>query len=183
MEEGVITREMALERTAQLTVQDLMTRRVVAVNGQDLVPLAHAATASSGVAIGEMALDEQRARARVAAGASVILVRRDAETSDMAALASSVGLLTQRGARTSHAAVVARQLGKVCLVGCSELTLDEVARTVAIGGVPFHEGDVITLDGNEGEIFEGEAQTVIEEPVDLLARLSRLNDPANAQQG
>ncbi|WP_204275379.1 PEP-utilizing enzyme, partial [Stenotrophomonas maltophilia] len=69
-----------------------------------------AASACSGVAAGEIALDETAARARQAAGASVILVRSDAQTSDLTAIQVASGLLTQRGARTSHAAVVARQL-------------------------------------------------------------------------
>lgn len=175
LDEGLISRVTAKARTAKLTPQVLMTQRVVSADGQSLVPLAQAATACNGVAIGEIAFDEARARARLASGAAVILVRRDAETSDMAALESAVGLLTQRGARTSHAAVVARQLGKVCLVGCSAMSLDEAARTLSFGAVTLHEGDVITLDGNEGSIYQGAANTVAEEPVELLARLAQLN--------
>jgi pyruvate,orthophosphate dikinase len=108
----------------------------------------------------------------------VVLVRRDAETSDIAALESAAGLLTQRGARTSHAAVVARQLGKVCLVGCSELQIDEAARTVRIGEATLHEGDVITLDGNEGFFYAGAAQVEAQYPEELLARLDALRQRA-----
>jgi pyruvate,orthophosphate dikinase len=107
-------------------------------------------------------------------GASVILIRRDAETSDIGALEAAQGLLTQRGARTSHAAVVARQLGKVCLVGCADMQLDEHARTARFGDVVLHEGDTLTLDGNEGHVYQGAISTIIEEPVDLLARLAQL---------
>jgi len=136
-------------------------------------------TAGLGVATGEIALDETRAQARHAAGVSVILVRRDAETSDIAALEAAQGLLTQRGARTSHAAVVARQLGKVCLVGCEAMQLDEAARTLQFGERVLHEGDVLTLDGNEGCVYAGAVRTVTEEPVALLARLATLA-PAKA---
>ena len=62
-------------------------------------PLGRAASASSGVAVGEIALDEKRAVARHEAGVAVILVRRDADTGDIRALESATGLLTQRGAR------------------------------------------------------------------------------------
>lgn len=65
-------------------------------------------------------LDRACALARHGAGAAVVLVRRDTETSDIAVLESAVGLLTQRGARTPHAAVVARQFGKVCLIRCAD---------------------------------------------------------------
>ncbi len=179
LDEGLIGPQLALERTAGLDRESLARPCIVATGGQALRPLARAATASSGVAVGEVALDEARAVARHAAGASVVLLRRDAETSDIAALESAVGLLTQRGARTSHAAVVARQLGKVCLVGCSELQIDEAARNISIGEVSLHEGDLITLDGNEGLIYAGAAQVERQYPEELLGRLDALRRRAS----
>ena len=174
LEQGLISADVARERTAGLDREALARSRIVAHDGAALVPLARAASASSGVAIGEIALDEARALARHGVGAPVLLVRRDAETADIGALEAAIGLLTQRGARTSHAAVVARQLGKVCLVGCGELQIDDVARTIRIGAATFHEGDLLTLDGNEGAIYAGAAQTEIEYPGGLLARLDSL---------
>jgi phosphohistidine swiveling domain-containing protein len=144
LDEGLIGPQLALERTAGLDRESLAQPCVVAPGGTVLTPLGRAATASSGVAVGEVALDEARAVARHEAGVPVVLVRRDAETRDIAALESATGLLTQRGARTSHAAVVARQLGKVCLVGCTELQIDEAARTLQVGATTLHEGDLIT---------------------------------------
>jgi pyruvate,orthophosphate dikinase len=173
-DEGLITADVARERTAALDREALAMPRVVTMDGSVSVPLAHAVTASSGVAIGEIALDEARVVARHAAGAPTVLVRRDAETSDISALESATGLLTQRGARTSHAAVVARQLGKVCLVGCADLQIDEALRTVTIGRTTLHEGDVLTLDGNDGALYAGSAQTRIEYPMELLSRLTSL---------
>ena len=174
LDEGLISTDLARERTAGLDREALARPRIIAPSGGALVPLARAATASSGVAIGEIALDETRAVARHGAGVPVVLVRRDAETSDIAALESAMGLLTQRGARTSHAAVVARQLGKVCLVGCSELQIDETTRTIKIGETTLHEGDLLTLDGNEGALYAVAVETEIEYPVELLARLKTL---------
>ena len=174
LDQGLITADVARERTAGLDREALALPRLAAGNGAASVPLARAVTASSGVAIGEIALDQARALTRHGAGAAVVLVRRDAETGDISALESSTGLLTQRGARTSHAAVVARQLGKVCLVGCADLQIDEAARTVTIGEVTLHEGDMLTLDGNGGAIYQGAAQTSIEYPEELLSRLASL---------
>jgi len=174
LDEGLIGPKLALERTAGLDRQALARSRVVTESGAPLLALGRAATASNGVAVGELALDEARALARHRAGMPVVLVRRDAETGDIAALESATGLLTQRGARTSHAAVVARQLGKVCLVGCTDLQIDERARTVQVGKTTLHEGDVITLDGNEGVFYAGAARMAIEYPEELLARLDAL---------
>jgi pyruvate, orthophosphate dikinase len=169
--EKLIDADTALRRVAGLTHEALGRPRVVAENGVSLVPLAKAATASSGVAVGEIALDAARAASRHGAGVAVVLVRRNAETSDIAALEQSTGLLTERGARTSHAAVVARQLGKVCLVGCADLHIDEAARSIKIGETTLLEGDLLTLDGNEGSVYAGAVRTEIECPAELLARL------------
>jgi pyruvate,orthophosphate dikinase len=174
LDEGLIGPQLALERTAELDRKSLAQTCVVAPGGTVLAPLGRAATASRGVAVGEIALDEARAVARHEAGVPVILVRRDAETSDIAALESATGLLTQRGARTSHAAVVARQLGKICLVGCSELQVDETSRTIRVGDTTLHEGELITLDGNEGVFYAGAATVAVNYPEKLLARLDAL---------
>jgi pyruvate,orthophosphate dikinase len=174
LDEGLITADIARERTAGLDRKALARSHVVAENGQPPAAVARADTASNGVAVGEIALDEARARARFAAGAQVVLVRRDAETSDISALECATGLLTRRGARTSHAAVVARQLGKVCLVGCADLQVDEAARTVELGGTVLREGEQVTLDGNEGAVYKGTVRTEVEYPTELLTRLDSL---------
>jgi len=174
-DEGVIDAETARARTATLDARALAEHRIANADGVALVPLGHAASAASGVACGEIVFDEARARARRAAGAKLILVRQDAETRDLAALELAEGLLTRRGARTSHAAVVARQLGKVCLVGCEALRLDEAERTLEIGGHILREGDLLTLDGNEGAIHAGAAAFVEFVPQDLLVRLDALH--------
>ena len=171
---GVISADVARERTAAVNPDELVMTRTVSSDGNPLTPLAHAASASSGVAVGEIAFNEAAARARHAVGASVILVRRDAETGDIAALELAAGLLTQRGARTSHAAVVARQLGKVCLVGCAEMQLDESGRSLQIGDTSLREGDLLTLDGNDGAVYAGAVHTAVQPLADLQARLKHL---------
>jgi pyruvate, orthophosphate dikinase len=177
---GLIDRDEALRRTAGLDAAALSVARVVAGDGSALRTLAQAVSACTGVAIGEIALDEDRARARHDAGASVLLLRQDAETRDIAALEIAAGLLTARGARTSHAAVVARQLGKVCLVGCETLQIDLAQREVQLGERRLAEGSVLTLDGNNGTVFEGATQTVQEAPIELLQRLAALRESAAA---
>jgi pyruvate, orthophosphate dikinase len=165
---------VARERTEALKTDDLAKTRTVSSDAKPLTPLARAVSASSGVAVGEIAFDEAAAQAHHAAGASVILVRCDAETGDIAALELAAGLLTQRGARTSHAAVVARQLGKVCLVGCAAMQLDESGRTLQIGETTLREGDLLTLDANDGAVYAGAVHTAVEPLVDLQARLKHL---------
>lgn len=176
MDEGLIDAATALERTAELREEDVGTLRLASQGRPDsaVEPLDHAIPASPGVVSGEIALDGQRAAARAGVGTSVVLVRQDAQTSDISALELALGLLTQRGARTAHAAVVARQLGKVCLVGCESLRIDLSARTVQIGSAVLHEGDVITLDGNDGAIYPGAVAAVMVPDEALLERLRTL---------
>jgi pyruvate,orthophosphate dikinase len=184
LDEGVIDAATALERTAALHEQDLGTMRVLSSTGakEEIRSLALAMSACSGVVSGEIALDGQRAAKRAAAGASIVLVRQDAQTSDIDALESSLGLLTQHGARTSHAAVVARQLGKVCLVGCESLRIDLTQRTLRFGDTVLREGDVITLDGNVGAVYPGMVAAVRVPDAQLLKRLRALRPKKTAAQ-
>ncbi|WP_374445657.1 PEP/pyruvate-binding domain-containing protein [Stella sp.] len=174
LDEGLIDAETARQRTRGLDAHALTIRRIAAAGGGELPLLATAASAAGGVVSGAIAFDEDGARRLRQVGRAVILVRRDAETRDIAALDLADGLLTRNGARTSHAAVVARQLGKVCLVGCEALEIDEARRCLAATDVRLAEGTEITLDGNEGRIFAGRAAVVEDVPGPLLARLAAL---------
>jgi pyruvate, orthophosphate dikinase len=177
-DERLIEAAMALQRTQAVQEDDLATQHLQAqASGSDaLVPVAEATAASNGVVSAEIALDAERVRQRAASGVATVLVRQDAQTSDIGALDSAVGLLTRRGARTSHAAVVARQMGKVCLVGCSGLSVDLAGRRIHLGEQVFEEGDVLTLDGNNGRIYAGEVVTVKVTDQALLKRLLALRE-------
>ncbi|MBT9494190.1 MAG: pyruvate, phosphate dikinase [Paucibacter sp.] len=174
LREGVIDAATARTRCEGLDAEHLRVSRVVAADGQPLQPLARAQAASSGVAIGQIVLDEAGARAAKEAGRPAVLVRRDAETGDSAALEMALGLLTQNGARTSHAAVVARQMGRVCLVACEGLTVDEARREIHIFDTRFAEGDWLSLDGNEACVYAEKVQTEWFCPPELLAELAEL---------
>jgi len=175
-EAGLIDRDEVLRRTALLSESALAEMRLAPATGGSARWLAQAQSACTGVASGEIALDEQRARERHAAGVPVVLLRQDAETRDIAALELAVGLLTARGARTSHAAVVARQLGKVCLVGCSALQIDFARRNARFDQQELAEGDWVTLDGHSGAVYAGALEVVRRVPADLLQRLQDLRN-------
>lgn len=174
-EAGLISPEEARRRTVGLDAETLAVDHLVTDGSEALpAPLAEAACASPGVASGEVALDEARLRERRAVGVEVVLVRPEADTRDSAALADAAGLLTVRGARTAHAAVVARQLGKVCLVGCRGLMIDLDARQLRFGDRVLHEGESITLDGQDGRVYPGALRRQRVIPAELLARLDKL---------
>ena len=122
--------------------------------------------ASPGAAVGEIVLNNEQAESRVAAGTSVILVRRETNPDDLAGMVAASGVLTARGGKTSHAAVVARGMGRCCVVGAEDLAVDEEAGTVHVKsqGVTLKAGDVIAIDGTTGEVFEGDVP-VVDSPV------------------
>jgi pyruvate,orthophosphate dikinase len=167
--EGLLEPEVALSRIEEIDLASVSKTRIAV---DSAAPLAGAQAASLGVASGAIALDVESAE-RLAARGPVILVRRDIETSDIGGIALAAGILTVSGSRTSHAAVVARQLGKVCLVGCVDLEIDLSRRRCRIGPQTLHEGDVVSLDGNEGQVYAGAVEVVTERPERELREISR----------
>jgi pyruvate, orthophosphate dikinase len=118
-------------------------------------------SASPGAAVGRAVFDSGRAVERAAAGEAVILVRRETNPDDLHGMIAAKGILTSRGGKTSHAAVVARGMGKTCVCGAEELDVDIAARRfTAPGGVIISEGDVISIDGTSGVVYQGEVPVV-----------------------
>jgi len=59
------------------------------------------------------------------------------------AMKRAVAIVTDRGGRTAHAAIVSRELGIPCVVGAEGAT------------TTLKDGQVITVDGSRGKIYEG----------------------------
>ncbi len=94
---------------------------------------------------------------------SQILVRPDTVPDDIGMIFNCDGLLTGKGGATSHAAVTAARLGKVCVVGCNGLVVNEAERTCTINEKLFRAGDKISIDGNLGNVYRGHYPTEIVE--------------------
>jgi pyruvate, orthophosphate dikinase len=164
--EGVISPEMALHLLDGLDTGSIVEEKVDTTD----FPIARGLSASGGVASGTIALTSRRAEEDAREG-PVILVRETASPDDIPGISAAAGILTARGARTSHAAVVARELGKVCIVNCTDLGIDQPHHRVHLGGQDLFEGQPITLDGNTGYVFLGKVAARSEKPLDLLLAL------------
>ena len=117
--------------------------------------------ASPGSAAGKLYFTAEAAKAaHTERGERVILARLETSPEDIEGMAAAEGILTARGGRTSHAAVVARGMGTCCVAGCGEARIDENTKTMELGGVVYHEGDYISLDGTTGNIYAGDIPTV-----------------------
>ena len=86
------------------------------------------------------------------------------------------GVLTARGGMTSHAAVVARGMGRPCVSGASGLSIDMATRTARMGSREVKEGEVITLDGSNGDVMLGTVPMVEPELVGDFAVLMEWAD-------
>lgn len=167
--EGLLDPATALARVAEIDLERARLTRFAS----DARAIATAICASPGVASGHAVFDSARAKALAASDEPVILVRHDTSTEDIAGFAAAAGILTAVGGRTAHAAVVARQLGKVCLVGCRDLIVDEDRRCGEIAGTKIAEGDWISLDGERGEVSLGRREVIAELPETELAEIAR----------
>ena len=90
---------------------------------------------------------------------NVILVRPDTVPDDIGLIFDCDGLLTARGGATSHAAVTAVRLGKVCVVSCVELMVNDEKHCAELNGHKIQMGDKIAIDGNLGLVYLGHYPT------------------------
>lgn len=172
--EGYTDSATALRRLEGVDLERVTRQQVAPHSGQR--PVARGTPASLGVATGAIVLDSEAAKRMAATGTPSLLLRTDTSTSDIAGLAVCAGVLTATGGRTAHAAVVARQLDKVCLVDCRTLSIDLEQRRIRLGEHSFNEGDVLTLDGETGEVYEGQVPTRCIQPDDVLATIRSWQD-------
>ena len=123
--------------------------------------VAKALAASPGAACGKIVFTAEDAKAWKAKGEKVVLVRLETSPEDIEGMKAAQGILTVRGGMTSHAAVVARGMGTCCVSGCSAITnFDEDNKTFVLAGKTYHEGDLISLDGSTGNIYDGAIPTI-----------------------
>ncbi|HEX2231283.1 MAG TPA: pyruvate, phosphate dikinase, partial [Nitrososphaeraceae archaeon] len=157
--EGLINRTSAL---ARINPEELEQILYPIINDKsNYAPLARGIGASPGAVSGIVVLNEARAESLGTKGEKVILVKEYTKPEDVPAIFKSAGIVTSRGGKTSHAAVVARGMGKPCIVGCSQIEIDERASRFTIDRkCSIHEMQKITIDGTSGDIYAGEVPTV-----------------------
>jgi pyruvate, orthophosphate dikinase len=159
--EGLITKDEAIERIKSEDIDrlfypvvdtstpkvELDKRRVT--TGINAVP---------GAAVGKAVFSAEEAEDMAHKGEKVILVRRETSPEDVGGMFVAQGILTATGGKTSHAAVVARGWGKCCIVGCEQLDIDYATKVAHSNGRTIRQGDWITLDGNEGIVYQGQVK-------------------------
>ena len=156
--EGLIDEATAIRRIDPMALDQLLHPTLDPKAARDV--LTKGLPASPGAASGAVVFDADTAQMLAERGDAVILVRVETSPEDIHGMHAARGILTARGGMTSHAAVVARGMGRPCVSGASALSIDMNTRTARIGDREVKEGDVITLDGSNGDVMAGKVATV-----------------------
>lgn len=159
VEEKLISEKEALMRVSPEHVEAFLHPMVNPEFKRDIV--ATGLPASPGGATGKVVFSAEEAVEIAADGTSVILVRRETTPEDIQGMKVSEGILTAFGGMTSHAAVVARGMGVCAITGCGSLSINDSEGTItASDGTVINRGDIITLDGNAGDVMLGDIEKI-----------------------
>ena len=163
VKEGLIDKDTAVMRVEPDQINQLLHPVFDADELKRATPVTKGLPASPGAATGQIVFSADDAAAFAAEGKKVILVREETSPEDLAGMVAAEGILTARGGMTSHAAVVARGMGKCCVSGCKEITVDEASKTLTVGGKVYTEGDFISLNGTDGNVYTEAIKTLAPE--------------------
>ena len=154
-EDGIISHEEALMRIEPRALNELLHRQVDPEAARDVI--ARGVAASPGAFSGRIVFTAEAAQAHAAQDIACILVRRETSPEDIRGMHAAAAVLTERGGVTSHAAVIGRGIGLPCVVGASSIRFrTRRHQLTAPDGRVFREGDMITIDGTNGEVLAGE---------------------------
>lgn len=159
--EKLINKQEALLRVDPRSLDQLLHPTFVPESEKKAEIIGHGNAAGPGAAVGKIVFSASEAQAIVKKdkNAQLILVRAETSPEDLGGMVAAQGVLTMRGGMTSHAAVVARQIGKTCITGCGDLLVDEKKQTMTLGGKTYNAGDVISINGSTGTIYDGAIET------------------------
>ncbi len=154
--EGLITQEEAITRVEPAALDQLLHPTIDPKAERKI--LATGLPASPGAASGAIVFNSDDAEAAKKAGHKVILVRVETSPEDIHGMHAAEGILTTRGGMTSHAAVVARGMGKPCVSGAGSIRVDYNAQTMMVAGQTLKKGDILTIDGSNGQVLLGQVK-------------------------
>ncbi len=157
---GEISQQEALLRVSPDQLDQLLHPTFAPTAEKKAILLGRGLPASPGAATGKVVFTAHRAEKAVAEGEQVILVRIETSPEDIGGMDVAAGILTARGGMTSHAAVVARGMGKCCVSGAGDLLIDYDKREFTIQGIKVKEGEMISLNGSVGAIYQGVIPTI-----------------------
>ena len=173
-QEGLITEEEAVMRIDPAHLDQLLHPTLDPDAERDV--LTTGLPASPGAASGRVVFDSDEAEERAKAGEKVILVRIETSPEDIHGMHAAEGIVTARGGMTSHAAVVARGMGRPCVSGAGQMKIDYTKKLFIVGRRTVHDGEIVTIDGSNGQVLYGEARMIKPELTGEFAILMKWAD-------
>lgn len=161
VEEGVISKADAINQVEVKSIEQLLHPNFdkQALTNATVISKA-GLPASPGAATGKIVFSAEDAKLQAEQGHKVILMRPETSPEDIEGMVASEAIVTTHGGMTSHAAVVARGMGKCCVTGCADLEINTQERTVTFPQGVLQEGDIVSVDGANGDIYVGEIDTI-----------------------
>ncbi len=160
VDEGVLSEKEAVLKVEPKQLDSLLHPNFDAAALKAAPVIAKGLPASPGAGAGAIYFTADEAAKHGKNKEKVILVRKETTPEDIEGMDFSQAILTVFGGMTSHAAVVARGMGRAAVVGCGDLKINEEAKTVTVNGKTYHEGDMISVDGSTGNVYDGLIPTV-----------------------
>ena len=160
LKEKLITDDMAVMRVKPDQLDELLHPIVDPAAEKRAKEIARGLPAGPGGASGQIVFTAEEAVEWAQQNKKVILVREETNPEDVSGMRAAKGILTSRGGMTSHAALVARGWGKCCIVGAWMIEVDSSAGRMKVDGKTYKRGDVITLNGTKGYVYEGELEMI-----------------------
>ena len=158
VDEGLISLDTALERVDGGQLEALL--RPAFAHDEKALPVVRGLAASTGAAIGQLALDTRTTLGWAALGLPVVVAETPSGVLDDPALRSAHAVISATGGLASRAAVVAREEGRPCVAGLRGMSVDTATRTLTLpNGIQLREGSVVSVDGGTGEVYEGARRT------------------------
>ena len=155
--EGLIDEKTAITRVDPAQLDELLHPICNPEVEKKVSPIVKGLPAGPGAAVGKIVFTAEDAVAWHRKGEKVILLREETNPEDVEGMRAAEGILTARGGMTSHAALVARGWGKCCIVGAGHLHVNAATKTAKVSGTGtvLKEGDVVTLNGTKGNVYQG----------------------------
>jgi len=178
--EGLISREDAILSLQVDKIKKLLTP-IIDPNFKNEI-ITKGLPASSGVVTGKVVFDSKKLKNYTNNKQNTILVLKETSPNDVAVMSQSTGVLTCQGGMTSHAAVVARGLNKTCVTGARDIKIDFDNKRFHCGGLSIIEGDIITINGGNGEVLIGDAPTKIPNLPKTLLQIIKWSKVINKSQ-
>ena len=150
VDEGLIDEQEAVLRVEPKQLNDLLHPTFDDADLKAHDPVIHGLPASPGAGTGQIVFDADTCKEWHDAGKKVVLVRAETSPEDIIGMVNSEAILTARG-------------GKIIV--------NEEEKTVKVGDKVYKEGDVLSVNGSTGLVYEGAIKMV---PADLGGDFGRL---------